>query len=243
MSFNSKNRYHPEGKKTYFINGQKFYNSKGQRDGKQKAIDYCLANFLNSNDIITFDSDLECNRYIYLKELENASKIKNLGVHYLLKVQDEFINANGDFIPAITYNADFIYQDCETGKRVVEDVKGASLFEDSRFLIEKQLFDFNFKDKGLYIKVILWRNKEWIEWKIGDKKKPSKLIKKQREQIKALQKEQQEKEILNNKIERYKKRYNELLLKQKLNSNERKRMFELEAFLTLQGVLINGKWD
>ena len=243
MSFNSKNRYHPEGKKTYFINGQKFYNSKGQRDGKQKAIDYCLANFLNSNDIITFDSDLECNRYIYLKELENASKIKNLGVHYLLKVQDEFINANGDFIPAITYNADFIYQDCETGKRVVEDVKGASLFEDSRFLIEKQLFDFNFKDKGLYIKVILWRNKEWIEWKIGDKKKPSKLIKKQREQIKALQKEQHEKEILNNKIERYKKRYNELLLKQKLNSNERKRMFELEAFLTLQGVLINGKWD
>ena len=241
MSFNSKNRYHPEGKKTYFINGQKFYNSKGQRDGKQKAIDYCLANFLNSNDIITFDSDLECNRYIYLKELENASKIKNLGVHYLLKVQDEFINANGDFIPAITYNADFIYQDCETGKRVVEDVKGASLFEDSRFLIEKQLFDFNFKDKGLYIKVILWRNKEWIEWKIGDKKKPSKLIKKQREQIKALQKEQHEKEILNNKIERYKKRYNELLLKQKLNSNERKRMFELEAFLTLQGVLINGK--
>ena len=150
MSFNSKNRYHPEGKKTYFINGQKFYNSKGERDGKQKAIDYCLANFLNSNDIITFDSDLECNRYIYLKELENASKIKNLGVHYLLKVQDEFINANGDFIPAITYNADFIYQDVETGKRVVEDVKGASLFEDTRFLIEKQLFDHNFKEKDLY---------------------------------------------------------------------------------------------
>ena len=243
MSFNSKNRYHPEGKKTYYINGQKFYNSKGERDGKEKAIKYCLDNFLNSADIITFDSDLECNRYIYLKELENASKIKNLGVHYLLKVQDEFINANGDFIPAITYNADFIYQDCETGKRVVEDVKGASLFEDTRFLIEKQLFDHNFKEKDLYIKVVLWRDKKWIEWKIGDKKKPSKLIKKQREQIKALQKEQHEKEILNNKIERYKKRYNELLLKQKLNSNERKRMFELEAFLTLQGVLINGKWD
>lgn len=237
------NRYHPEGKKTYFIDGHKFYNSPHKRDGKEKAIKYCLDNFLNSSDILTFDSDLECNRYIYLKELENNGKIKNLAFHYLLKVQDEFINSNGDLIPAITYNADFIYQDCETGKRVVEDVKGASLFEDSRFLIEKQLFDYNFKDKGLYIKVILWRNKEWIEWKIGDKKKPSKLIKKQREQIKALQKEQHEKEILNNKIERYKKRYNELLLKQKLNSNERKRMIELEAFLISQGVLINGKWD
>lgn len=232
MSFNSKNRYHPEGKKTYFIDGQKFYNSKGQRDGKEKAIKYCLANFLNANDIITFDSDLECNRYIYLKELENACKIKNLGVHYLLKVQDEFINANGDFIPAITYNADFIYQDCETGKRVVEDVKGASLFEDSRFLIEKQLFDHNFKDKGLYIKVVLWRNKEWIEWKIGDKKKPSKLIKKQREELKKLKAEKHQREVEERKKERLKKRYDELLEKPKRTKREEARLLEIKALLS-----------
>lgn len=232
MSFNSKNRYHPEGKKTYFIDGQKFYNSKGQKDGKQKAIDYCLANFLNSNDIITFDSDLECNRYIYLKELENACKIKNLGVHYLLKVQDEFINANGDFVPAITYNADFIYQDCETGKRVVEDVKGASLFEDTRFLIEKQLFDHNFKDKGLYIKVVLWRDKEWIEWKIGDKKKPSKLIKKQREELKKLKAEKHQREVEERKKERLKKRYDELLEKPKRTKREEARLLEIKALLS-----------
>lgn len=232
MSFNSKNRYHPEGKKTYFIDGQKFYNSKGQRDGKEKAIKYCLANFLNSNDIITFDSDLECNRYIYLKQLENASKIKNLGVHYLLKVQDEFINANGDFIPAITYNADFIYQDCETGKRVVEDVKGASLFEDTRFLIEKQLFDHNFKDKGLYIKVVLWRDKEWIEWKIGDKKKPGKLIKKQREELKKLKAEKHQREVEERKKERLKKRYDELLEKPKRTKREEARLLEIKALLS-----------
>lgn len=228
MSFNSKNRYHPEGKKTYFINGQKFYNSKGERDGKQKAIDYCLANFLNSNDIITFDSDLECNRYIYLKELENASKIKNLGVHYLLKVQDEFINANGDFIPAITYNADFIYLDCETGKRVVEDVKGASLFEDSRFLIEKQLFDHNFKEKGLYIKVVLYRNKEWVEWKIGDKKKPSKLIKKQREELKKLKAEKHQREAEERKKQREIERMKVLQSKPKLTKVEQNRLKFLE---------------
>ena len=232
MAFNRINRYHPEGKKTYFINGQKFYNSKGQRDGKQKAIDYCLANFLNSNDIITFDSDLECNRYIYLKGLENASKIKNLGVHYLLKVQDEFINANGDFIPAITYNADFIYQDCETGKRVVEDVKGASLFEDTRFLIEKQLFDHNFKDKGLYIKVVLWRDKEWIEWKIGDKKKPGKLIKKQREELKKLKAEKHQREVEERKKERLKKRYDELLEKPKRTKREEARLLEIKLLLS-----------
>ena len=228
MSFNSKNRYHPEGKKTYFINGQKFYNSKGERDGKQKAIDYCLANFLNSNDIITFDSDLECNRYIYLKGLENASKIKNLGVHYLLKVQDEFINANGDFIPAITYNADFIYQDVETGKRVVEDVKGASLFEDTRFLIEKQLFDHNFLDKGLYIKVVLYRNKEWVERKIGDKKKPSKLIKKQREELKKLKAEKHQREAEERKKQREIERMKVLQSKPKLTKVEQNRLKFLE---------------
>ena len=239
MSFNSKNRYHPEGKKTYFINGQKFYNSKGERDGKQKAIDYCLANFLNSNDIITFDSDLECNRYIYLKGLENASKIKNLGVHYLLKVQDEFINANGDFIPAITYNADFIYQDVETGKRVVEDVKGASLFEDTRFLIEKQLFDHNFKEKDLYIKVVLWRDKEWVEWKIGGKKKPSKLIKKQREELKKLKDEKRQREVEERKIERLRDRYNKLLSIDKLTKAQRERKEYIENYFITNNLKLN----
>lgn len=239
MSFNSKNRYHPEGKKTYFINGQKFYNSKGERDGKQKAIDYCLANFLNSNDIITFDSDLECNRYIYLKELENASKIKNLGVHYLLKVQDEFINANGDFIPAITYNADFIYQDVETGKRVVEDVKGASLFEDTRFLIEKQLFDHNFKEKDLYIKVVLWRDKEWVEWKIGDKKKPSKLIEKQREELRKLKDEKHHREVEERKIERLRDRYNKLLSINKLTKAQRDRKEYIENYFITNNLKLN----
>lgn len=240
MGVSYSNRYHPEGKKTYYINGQKFFNSPNKRDGKEKAIKYCLDNMLDTNAIIVFDSDLECNRYIYLKSLENASKIKNLGVHYLLKVQDEFINANGDFIPAITYNADFVYYDCENERRVVEDVKGASLFEDSRFLIEKQLFDHNFLDKGLYIKVVLWRDKNWVEWKIGDKKKPSKLIKKQSDKIKELKKETHLKELEQNKIERYKKRYLELKEKENKTKKERERYEEVKSYLHAQGLILNS---
>lgn len=232
------NRYHPEGKKTYFINGEKFFNSKDKRDGKEKAIKYCLDNFLNTSDIIIFDSDLECNRYIYLKEQENAGKISNLGIHYLLKVQDEFINANGDLIPAITYSADFIYFDKETNKRIVEDVKGASLFDDTRFLIEKQLFDHNFKDKGLYIKVVLYRNKNWVEWKIGEEKKQQKMLKKQSDKIKELQTEKHEKEILANKIERYKKRYYVLSAKEKTTKREKERLNEIKSFLVSVGCML-----
>ena len=231
-------RYHPEGKKTYFIKGEKFFNSKNKRDGKEKAIKYCLDNFLNTSDIIVFDSDLECNRYIYLKELEKQGKISNLGFHYLLKVQDEFINANGDKIPAITYSADFIYFDKEKNRRVVEDVKGASLFNDTRFLIEKQVFDKVFLEKGLYIKVVLWRNNNWVERKIGDEKKPRKLVKKQSEKIKQLKAEMHEKEILNNKIERYKKRLVELKAKEKLTKTEYARLVEIESFLRSSGVLL-----
>lgn len=225
------NRFHPSGKKTYFIDNQKFYNSKNQRDGKDKAIKYAIDNFLNPNDIITFDSDLECNRYTYLLEQQRQGKIKNLGYHFLLKVQDEFVNANGDTIPPITYNADFIYYDNELNKRIVEDVKGATLFDDQRFLIEKQVFDYNFKEKDLYIKVIIYRDKERKEWKIGDKKKPSKLIKKQRERIKTLKKELHDKEVEERKIERYKARYEVLKSKGKLNSQERKRLEELKLLL------------
>ena len=238
MSFSNINRYHPQGKKVYYINGEKFLNSKDKRDGKQKAIDYCLNNFIDTNSIITFDSQLECERYCYLKELENQGLISDLGVHFLLKVQESFVNANGDTIPPITYNADFIYFDKQTNKRVVEDVKGASLFDDTRFLIEKQLFDHNFKDKGLYIKVVLYRNKKWVEWKIGEDKKPQKMIKKQSEKIKELQQNQHEKEMLSNKIDRYKKRYYVLIAKEKTTKREKERLNEIKSFLVSVGCML-----
>lgn len=69
-------------------------------------------------DGIEFDSHKEARRYGELKLMERAGVIREL------KMQEEFV-----LIPkcgkerAAKYHADFSYIDCETGRKVVEDVK------------------------------------------------------------------------------------------------------------------------
>lgn len=218
-----------KGKVVYWVNGQRFENSQGKRDGRTRAEEYCLNNFVNTNDIQKFDSRTECNRYEFLLSQQREGKIDNLGHHFTLKIQDEYINANGDTIPAITYEADFIYRDLVANKRVVEDVKGSEFFIDERFITIKQVFDKLMLDKGLYIKIILYRGGEWVEWHIGEAKKRSKLIKKQREEIKELRKKEHERQMHDNLVARETARYKVLKEKEKLSSSERKRFEELRV--------------
>ena len=225
-----------KGKVVYFIDNRRFENTQNKRDGREKAEKYCLDNFLNPNDIQKFDSRTECDRYEYLLAKQKLGEISNLGHHFTLRIQDEFVNANGDQVPAITYEADFIYKQGET--RVVEDVKGSEYFIDERFITIKQVFDRMMKDKGLYIKVVMLRNKEWIEWHLGEKKKSQKLVKKQREQLKQTKAELHEREISQNKTDREIARYKELIAKEKLNKSEQNRIDELKASLTERGIML-----
>lgn len=219
--------YYSSGKTTYFVNGKRFFNDKDKRNGKEKARQYCIDNLINFDQIITFDSMTECDRYEYLLSLQNNFAIRDLQHHLVIKLQDEFVNANGDTIPQITYNADFVYYDMRTNRRVVEDVKGASLFNDTRFEVLKALFDYKYKAQKIYLKIILKRNDMWIEWKLGEKKKTQKLIKKQSQKIK----EQQTKIKELNKLSKLKDRLNVLNNKQKLTKTERNRKIEIEKIL------------
>lgn len=75
-------------------------------------------------DGITFDSKKEGQRYIELKLLERGGLISNLQrqVKYTLipsqKIDGKVVER------AVTYSADFVYKDNETGQTVVEDTKG-----------------------------------------------------------------------------------------------------------------------
>ena len=209
------NRGINKGKIVYWVNGHRFENSANKRDGREKAEAYCLDNYINTNSIQKFDSRTEADRYEYLLERSRTGEIKNLDHHFTLKIQDEFINANGDVIPAITYEADFIYQEAD-GRRIVEDVKGSEYFIDERFITIKQVFDAKMAQKGLYIRVVLLRNKEWVEWHIGEKKKQQKLIKKQRELLKAYKEDEHKREVLERANAREKARY--IQLREMINS-------------------------
>ena len=85
-------------------------------------------------DNILFDSKKEANYYTYLKLLQNAGKIKNLELQKKFVLQDKF-NLNGKTHRAITYVADFVYED-EKGMHIV-DTKG---YRTEVYKIKKKLF-------------------------------------------------------------------------------------------------------
>lgn len=201
---NGRAKIYTAGKIVYYVDGKRFENSPNKHDGRSKAEEYCLDNFIDVNNIQKFDSRTECDFYEHLLDREAKGEISNLSHHFLLKIQGEFTNANGDVIPAITYEADFIYKDHVTGRRMVVDVKGSSYFIDDSFIRLKCMFDRVFLEKGLYIAVMMKEKGDWVEWKIGDKKKSQKLIKKQRSQINELKKQVHIKEMQERKVEREK---------------------------------------
>ena len=98
--------------------------------------------------------------------------------------------------------------------------KGSEYFIDERFITIKQVFDRMMKDKGLYIKVVMLRNKEWIEWHLGEKKKSQKLIKKQREQLKQTKAELHKKGNCSHKIKPKTERENWLDIKELIHKRK-----------------------
>lgn len=74
-------------------------------------------------DGIVFDSRREANRYLVLKGMEEDGTVEDLR----RQVRYELVPASdvdGRHYRPVYYVADFVYVDKETGKEVVEDVKG-----------------------------------------------------------------------------------------------------------------------
>ena len=84
----------------------------------------------------TFDSKKEARRYGELRLLARAGKIKDL------ELQPKFeliptIRTETETLRKVSYIADFKYIDLESGKVIVEDVKG---FKTDVYLLKKRLF-------------------------------------------------------------------------------------------------------
>lgn len=84
---------------------------------------------------IRFDSKAEARRYEQLLLLQRAGKISELKLQPSFELQAKFKDINGNTQRAITYLADFQYN--ENGRLVIEDVKGK---ETKEFLIKKKMF-------------------------------------------------------------------------------------------------------
>lgn len=74
-------------------------------------------------DGITFDSRREAYRYLVLKGMEEEGVIEDLRRQVRYELIPAF-DVDGKHYRPVFYVADFVYLDKETGKEVVEDVKG-----------------------------------------------------------------------------------------------------------------------
>lgn len=74
-------------------------------------------------DGITFDSKREADRYLVLKGMEEDGLISDLRRQVRYELVPAF-DVDGRHYRPVYYVADFVYVDKETGKTVVEDVKG-----------------------------------------------------------------------------------------------------------------------
>lgn len=96
-------------------------------------------------DGIEYDSKWEAQKGIELKRKEEAGLIKDLKRQVVFELQEEFINNQGKKFRPITYIADFMYFDCETGKTVVMDTKSKATRTDA-YMIKRKLFEYKYSD-------------------------------------------------------------------------------------------------
>lgn len=88
--------------------------------------------------VLTFDSQREARRYDELAILLAAGKIRDLRLQQAYTLQGGYISSEGEMIRAITYKADFAYQEpCGDGwRQVVEDAKG---FRTDKYIMKRKM--------------------------------------------------------------------------------------------------------
>ena len=92
----------------------------------------------------TFDSKKEAARYRELQLLEKAGEITELVVHPKFQLQPAFKDWHGITIREITYSADFGY--IESGRYVVEDVKGGKATQTRHFADKVKMLKYKYPE-------------------------------------------------------------------------------------------------
>lgn len=109
-------------------------------------------------DGIVFDSKIESQFYLYLKELKSTDKISDFSLQPKFELVPTF-KKNGRTNRAITYTADFEIT-LKDGNVIIVDTKG---METDVFKIKRKLFDWYYPERRLYIVAYDRKTKSWID--------------------------------------------------------------------------------
>ena len=87
----------------------------------------------------TFASQVEYERYVFLKGAEQRGEIGALGVHPRFDLLPAFRDAFGQKFRAARYTADFKYLSAD-GIKICEEVKGGTATQTEAFVLRRKLF-------------------------------------------------------------------------------------------------------
>ena len=99
-----------------------------------------------NGDVRTFDSAREASRYDELMMMLRAGEILELKIQPQFTLKESYITANGDRSRAVTYHADFSYEERSedgTWRFVVEDVKSERTRKNKDYRIKVKLMQEN----------------------------------------------------------------------------------------------------
>lgn len=103
----------------------------GRPRGRQRAVKH-------REDGYRFDSGLELVRYRELKLMRDAGRIRQLEVHPRFELLCPYEDSQKKKWPAIHMTLDFQYREVESGKVVLEDVKGTKTYRTKKLGVLKQ---------------------------------------------------------------------------------------------------------
>lgn len=220
-------------KPVFYIKG-KIFNDKTKTtvENRKEAEEYCLQNFLNINDIIRFDSEIEYLYYLELLQKKSEGKVRDINIHQSFVLIPEYTNIDGELIQRMDYECDFFYFDIEKNKQMCVDVKGV---EEPEFVLKRKIFDYIYRDKFKITIMKYSKSTGFVEK--SEYKKSRKRVMKLKEENKLLKEKQKAQEKLDKENIKYKNRYNELKAMQKLSSVQRKRLTELDKILNERGII------
>lgn len=220
-------------KPVFYIKG-KIFNDKNKTtvENRKEAEEYCLQNFLNINDIIRFDSEIEYLYYLELLQKKSEGKVRDINIHQSFVLIPEYTNIDGELIQRMDYECDFFYFDIEKNKQMCVDVKGV---EEPEFVLKRKIFDYIYRDKFKITIMKYSKSTGFVEK--SEYKKSRKRVMKLKEENKLLKEKQKAQDKLDKENIKYKNRYNELKAMQKLSSVQRKRLAELDKILNERGII------
>lgn len=129
-------------------------------------------------DDIKFDSKIESQYYLYLKQEKEKGLIKDFSLQPAYELQPKF-EYMGVKRLAIKYVADFLIQHND-GSEVVVDIKGQPTTDAK---LKRKLFEYKYPDK--HLRWIVWVAKRggWIDYDDNEKmKREEKKLKKEKEE-------------------------------------------------------------